>query len=350
MLKRIFCLSLCVLLVLPFAGCKKKDYTLSVDNESVVVSPEPKPVVYINPLTGENNMDKDSVLLRPVAIMVNNISVAQPVQTGLNKADIIYETEVEGGITRLLAVYKNLKSVEQIGTVRSARYDYVDLAAGHNAIYVHHGQDDYHAKPHFYVVDRIVLGTNNGGARVKNGLASEHTLYAYGDKLWESMVAQNLGTTLEKEETPWQTFADEKTPVKFETASSGVTVPFSSSYKTTFKYNAETGKYARYFGNTERKDYKTGEPVTVKNVFVLSTSIGPYPGCNDGKHHVKVQLQGGSGYYFVNGTYKKINWTKGNSSDPIKFTNEDGTPLIVNPGNSWVCIADSNDSQPIIAE
>lgn len=73
--------------------------------------------------------------------MINNISTAQPVQTGLNKADIIYETEVEGGITRLMAVFQDITTAEKIGTIRSARYPYVDLAMGHNAIFIHCGQD-----------------------------------------------------------------------------------------------------------------------------------------------------------------------------------------------------------------
>ena len=80
--------------------------------------------------------------------MINNISVAQSVQTGLSKADIVYETEVEGGITRLLAVFQDITAAEKIGTIRSARYPYVDLAMGHNAIYVHCGQDGTYCEPH----------------------------------------------------------------------------------------------------------------------------------------------------------------------------------------------------------
>ena len=79
MLKRILSLTLCTLMLIPFAGCKKKEYTLSVDTSASTPSVvEPEPETYINPLTGEKNLSKDDALLRPVAIMVNNISVAQP--------------------------------------------------------------------------------------------------------------------------------------------------------------------------------------------------------------------------------------------------------------------------------
>ncbi len=341
MFKKILSFSLCLALCLSFAGCgKNKDIVVESPNSSDA----PKPVTYINPLTGEDGLDKEAALQRPVAIMVNNISVAQPVQTGLNKADIVYETEVEGGITRLLAVYKDFKSVPQVGTVRSARYVYVDLAAGHNAFYVHHGADDVYAKPHFNVVNRLELQTNNGGARESNGLASEHTLYAKCEKLWTNLVKTGKAK-LSAEETPWQSFAKEGEDVKLGNAATSVTVPFSAAYKTTFKYDAEKGVYTRYFRDTLRKDYKTGEATQVKNVFVLNTSMSYY----SDNYHRNISLSSGSGYYFVNGTYTKINWSKGNASNSFKFTNEDGTALTVNPGSSWVCIADSSKSQPVIA-
>ena len=98
-------LSICLLSV---AGCSKNPESLSVDRGSEpapVVSEPVEEEVILNPLTGLADITKEEAENRPVAIMINNISVAQPVQTGLNDADVIYETEVEGGITRLLAVY-----------------------------------------------------------------------------------------------------------------------------------------------------------------------------------------------------------------------------------------------------
>ena len=340
MLKKLLSLSLCLFMILPFAGCDKKGETLSVDTNPEVSSSTPEPEYFVNPLTGEKNLDRETALLRPVAIMVNNISVAQGVQTGLNNADIIYETEVEGGITRLMAVFKDFKNAGQVGTVRSSRYAYIDLAAGHDAIYAYHGIDNEHAQPHLSAVDSIVVGTNNGGKRISNGLASEHTLYADGDKLWDSITSQKFSSTLENEAEPWMSFSD--SDVKFDYTAAQVTVPFSASYKTVFKYDEATGRYTRFFGTTERKDYKTGETTEVKNVFVLLTSISNYP---DGKHR-NIALESGDGYYLVNGTYTAIKWSKGAASNGFKFTKADGTELTVNAGSSWVCIADKNTSQP----
>ena len=351
MLKKISLVLLC--LVFTFAvGCKKTQAPLSVDRgdepSSVPEVTVSKPQFAVNPLTGIADLEIGKETDRPVALTINNISVAQPVQTGISKADIVYETEVEGGITRLVAVYQDISKVEKIGTVRSARYAFIDLAMGHNAIYVHHGQDAIHAGQHLNDVDHFVLDVNKGGARLSNGLSSEHTLYAFGDSLWKELV--NEGFDLKNSNaTPWQQFADAETPVKYESVANEVSVPFSGSYKTTMKYDSSTQKYIRMFNGSQCKDYVTGELSYFKNVFVLNTTIRTYPNCNDGKNHREILLNSGDGYYFVNGTYTPIKWEKGSAGNSFKFTNENGTALIVNPGNSWVCIADKNHSKPVIS-
>jgi len=348
MFKKIIPLLLCLCLVLGSAGCSKKPESLSVDKGEEPVSSvaSEEPVVEekaVNPLTGLKELTSKKAERRPVAIMVNNISVAQPVQTGLNAADIIYETEVEGGITRLMAVYQDISKVEKIGTVRSARYVYIDLALGHNAVYVHHGTDQNYAAPHLKDTDHFVLDSNNAGVRISNGLATEHTLYGYGDKIWKN-IADSDRTIKNKNTATWLNFADEESPVTFDKKAESVSIKLSSSYITEFKYNPDTERYTRYFKGTERKDYNTNESVTVKNVFVLNTDMSHYPI----PKYRKISLESGSGYYIVNGTCTEIKWSKGASTNGFVFKNADGTELTVNPGNSWVCIVDKNNNQPVI--
>lgn len=336
MTKRFFALLLSFVLLF-MAGCNNSDTNSGEGNDQVSSNiPDPGPTYYVNPLTGVADIvDEEVTTRRPVAVMINNISVAQPVQTGLTKADIVYETEVEGGITRLMAVYQDITKVAKFGTVRSARYPYVDLAMGHQAIYVHHGQDNTYCAPHLKDIQAFTLSTNNAGERIKNGLATEHTLYGYGLKLWDWFKTNTkFDLDLDRVVT-WQNFASEDESLTLDGVATNVSVPFSSSYKTVFKYDAEKQKYVRYFKETERLDYVTKENIYFKNVFVLITDITNYP---DG-YHRKVALQSGEGWYCVNGSYMPIRWSKGNSSDSLKFTDESGKTLKVNQGNSWVCIA-----------
>lgn len=338
MLKRILAALLAVLMIV-FVGCDNDvvyDDLSDYESESSSVIEQPTPSLAVNPLTGVAEFEDASIASRrPVAVMINNVNVAQKVQTGLSKADIVYETEVEGGITRLMAVYQNITEVEKLGSVRSARYPYVDLALGHNAIYVHCGQDPTYCKPHLADIDDLDIDTNSKGAkRIANGLSSEHTLYAITGDLWESINEKfNSKASSTK---PWANFTEETLALDGGAATS-VKVPFPAM-STSFTYDSATGLYTRIAGGTVLSDYYTGETTQVKNVFVLLTSISNYP---DGKHR-KVALTSGDGYYITNGTVQFIKWSKGASSNGFTFTDLNGNEVKVSNGNSWVCIADKS--------
>lgn len=326
-------------LTLLLGGCGQK--TIDVDISSTVSKEEP--VVHYNPLTGLP-IEQDALNLRPVALMINNISVAQPVQTGLNDADIIYEAYAEGGITRLLAVFKDISKVGNIGTIRSARYSHIDLAVGHDAIYVHAGKNETHAAPHMKELglDNFDLGARNYGFRVKNGKAYEHTLYTSGEKLTEGFEKYDYRRELKTESGNWQSFVSADKPVTpDEGACDEVSVTMSSSYITKFKYDASTGRYTRYSGSTERKDYRTGESVTVKNVLVLKTTT---KATGNKSGIVLTGLEGGEGYYISNGGYQTVKWSKGSAKNPLKITLADGSDCPYNPGNTWVCLVDKKNS------
>src|SRR5574344_1190792 len=75
---------------------------------------------------------------RPIAVMINNHAQARPYHSGLQDANIVYEIIVEGGITRMMAVFKDAETA-RIGSVRSSRHYFLDYALENDAIYVHFG-------------------------------------------------------------------------------------------------------------------------------------------------------------------------------------------------------------------
>ena len=334
-----FLAAVCCVALIFMVGCDNDvvyDNLSDYDNQ---ISESENNNLLVNPLTGVADVSKEVASRRPVAIMVNNVKTAQKVQTGLNAADIIYETEVEGGITRLMAVYQDITDLDKIGTVRSARYPYVDLALGHNAIYVHCGQDPTYCKPHLKDIDDLSIDTKSKGAkRISNGLSSEHTLYAIAGDLWEN-INENFDATASNN-TPWANFTSDTLTLDGGSAVN-VSVPFPT-ISTNFTYDAQSGLYTRLSGGTVLTDYYTNEQTQVKNVFVLLTSITNYP---DGKHR-KVALDSGDGYYVTNGTVQFIKWSKGNSTNGLKFTDTEGKEIKVSVGNSWVCIADKTTCNP----
>lgn len=340
MFKKILAAGFAALMIFAVGCDQNVVYDNLSDYESQPPVVENTPDLSVNPLTGVAEFeDTAKAKQRPIAIMVENSSISMPVQTGLSKADVIYETEVEGGITRLMAVYQDISDLDKIGNVRSARYPYVDLALGHNAVYIHCGQDPTYCAPHLKDIDDLSIDTNSKGAkRIANGLKSEHTLYAIAGDLWES-INEKFETTVSSV-APWVNFTEKALTLDGGSATS-VSVPFPAT-TTRFTYDEASGLYTRLIGSNVQTDYYTKETTQVKNVFVLLTSISNYP---DGKHR-KVALDSGDGYYITNGTVQFIKWSKGSATNGFKFTDTEGKEIEVSAGNSWVCIASKNTCNP----
>lgn len=342
MFKRILAVMLAALMIFA-VGCNDNVvYDDLSDYESEAPVAEETPDLAVNPLTGVAEFENaDKAKQRPVAIMVENSTISMPVQTGLSKADVIYETEVEGGITRLVAVYQDISDLDKIGNVRSARYPYVDLALGHNAIYVHCGQDPTYCAPHLNDIDDLDINSDDTGSkRIANGLSSTHNVYVLAQDMWKR-ISDKFDTTVSNP-SEWVSFTTEKLTLDGGAATS-VSVPFPTS-TTRFTYDEASGLYTRLIGSAVQTDYFTKETTQVKNIFVLLTSITDYP---DGEHR-KVALQSGDGYYITNGTVQFIKWSKGSATNSFKFTDTNGNEIKVSAGNSWVCIANKSTCNPDI--
>jgi len=304
----------------------------------------------LNPLTGLYNLNESEQDTRPTAIMVNNIAIAQSVQTGLKDADIVYETYAEGGITRLMAVYKDVSQAGKIGTIRSARYSYVELAGGHDAIYVHAGCDPNYCEPLMTKLRTDDFDLNGGatavyGGRVSNGLASEHTLYTSGTKLatgfkdlkWRINVDSNHNEN-------WQNFNKSDSPtIPSDGSANNVSVTMSKAYVSGFSYDTQTGMYNKTQNGLAHKDYVTGDQISFKNVLVLFATITTF----SDDYHVKTELTSGAGYYASQGGYEAVNWSKNGTYGSLKLTTSSGGTVDYNAGTTWVCFVDKNNKNEV---
>ena len=137
---------------------------------------------------------------RPYAVMINNIKTVWGYQSGLQDAYMVYEIIVEGGYTRLMALYKDV-SLDRIGSVRSSRHYFLDYALENDAIYVHFGwspqaQSDISS----FGVNNINFLSYSGYTRDTSlGLASEHTAFTSTSKIMEGANYYGYRTTTESE-------------------------------------------------------------------------------------------------------------------------------------------------------
>lgn len=299
----------------------------------------------MNLLTGLPTLSEKAIGKRPVAIMVNNLPDALP-QYGISDADIIFELPVEADITRLMAVYGDYTKVPDVCSIRSCRYYYPILAVGFDAFYVHAGIDPTIAKQ---TVDRLDINTIDGAyaeyglfardqSRINSGYALEHTAVFYGTGLAEALEKDDVRLDLKEEKRqPAFLFAQngsEIVPAGEE--AKNINIVFSSYYSNVdFAYNEETGTYDKYMNGNPHMDGVTGKQLTFENVIMLETAIS----VRDDKGRKNIDIYGGngaSGYYASKGKIQKIHWEKPGDYDYLSFTDENGNPLEINRGKTYI--------------
>lgn len=348
-LLRITALTLALLFCLMmFTACSpSKDPEEPVTQVSEPVpEPEPEPVFYsyLNGLP----VDEATSTRRPIAIMINNIRQALP-QFGISKAGIIYEALAEGGITRMLAVFDQYEDIAQIGSIRSARPYYLDMAQGLDAIYFHIG-----GSPAAYsalssrTIDSfdLISGSNNDLSwrdknRIKNN-GYEHSVLTSGDRIANKIAKNGLRNTRNEAYTKAFNFADDVS-LESGVSASKVTVPFSN-YKTgVFTYDAENDFYRVSQHGNAHIDAGTGSQLAMKNVFVLY--INSYVVKGDTAGRLAFDIVGsGKGKYITGGKAIDIKWEKESPTRSFYYTNADGSEVEVARGDTYVCIVPLNSN------
>ena len=305
-------------------------------------TPEPTPTPYagpVNPLTGLP-MDEEKIASRPVGVMLNNIKDALP-QLGISQADIIYEARVEYGITRLFALYQNVDDVGVIGSVRSARPDFLEIVAGHDAILLHAGgsQDAYNIidsgkVTSFDCVRSPLLNVLfwRDKERMKT-MSIEHTLVTSGEWIRNYLPKTNT-RMLHKDDFSYEMqFVADGTPENGQKAMT-ITVPFSD-YKTgMFKYDEKSGKYLVGQHGEAHIDGNSGEQMAVTNVIIINTKLSVI----DSGGHVAMDLTEGDGWYACGGKIIPIKWSKDSFNDQFVYKTTDGELLKIGVGKSYVNI------------
>ena len=304
-------------------------------------APTEPPVLYRHPLTGAPLEQPWSG--QAVAVVINNLKKAMP-QKGISQADLFYEVEVEGDITRCLAIFTDLSKVADIGPVRSARTAFNSLAVSYGAPLVHCGgspglalagryDDSYDKIDNWEHIDQAYNGKYfyRDSDRLNSGYAYEHTLFTTGEKLQQAVDTKGYNTP------DVDSFGLQFTPdveLKGEKAEE-ITVTFKSKKKTVLTYDAAKGVYNVNMHGTEYIDGNTNEPITFKNVIVLYTKQWYY---SDGMHKIYDTIGSGEGYAAINGKIVPITWNRESLRTNYTYALADGTPLELDVGSSYIAL------------
>lgn len=307
----------------------------------------------VNYLTGLPLAQGEQANIRACAVIINNLSPVVKYQTGLSFADVIYEYEVEGGITRLLAVFRNPENISQIGSIRSARAVSLNIAMGLDAFYIHAGgsNEAYSmlSSASYTHIDGISdSGTFFRVAAVSSNVGYEHSMFTSSSRLTTKLTAlKNAGTRTALKsgyETPFSFYDDDTSPAG--TAAVKVTTKYGS-YQPYFKYDSGMGLYTRREYNALHIDSLNGKALAFKNVIVLAV---PSTLSGDSSGHRNFRDVGsGTGVYVTNGVSVQITWSKASGNAPLKLYAADGSALKINKGKTFVSYVNGTDNITVSA-
>jgi Protein of unknown function (DUF3048). len=335
---------LVLLLFIVGAGIGVYKSLSSKDNKTEEKKKEEKPVIKeeIKKLQIVNE-DSDS---RNVAVMYNNISNVWGYQSGLQDAYIVYEIIVEGGYTRLMAIFKDAKT-ERIGSVRSSRPYYLDYVLENDANYVHYG-----GSTQAYSEIKSLKINNIDGMSYAAGfwrdktlkLASEHTAFTSMERIKKGLEKYKYRTTTTTD-LLLNYSVDEIDISGMEGAikADSVYINYSNSRSTTFEYDNINKVYLRSQGTAKttytHTDYVTKNQYTTKNI--ITYQVENYSLDSYGRQALK-NIGGGSGYYITDGYAVPITWEKTTRSSQTVYRYLNGKEIVVNDGNTYIQIQPKN--------
>jgi len=306
-----------------------------------------KGIEHYNPLTGEV-MDLGLAQQRPIAVVLNNISDSLP-HNGVSKADIIYEYPVEGGLSRMLALYQDFSDVGMVGSIRSARHYTVQLANSYDAILVGAGRSSQAAEevralgiPFLNEVEgpeRDIFFRDRSripGRRVDN----LHAVVTTGERMMQWLPEYNFRLEHESSYEHMISFTEDGTPENGSNANQ-VVAHLSTGKSSAFYYDAEKGTYHMHQYNRDFTDANDDSRPGFTNVLIIKTSVTNIQG--DASGRVNVTTTGmGDGYYINGGKFIEINWSRSDISSPFHYTQKNWAPLDFGIGKTFICIVPAN--------
>lgn len=306
---------------------------------------------------------------RPLLVVVENHLDSRP-QSGLSKADVVYEAVAEGAITRFLAVFYcadaayAVKGDYDLGPVRSARTYFLDWASEYSdyPLYTHVGgagqcndptvdpkakslcqieKYGWKNKETWSDLDQWALGIKEcrrEETRTGKEVATEHQMYCSSNALWTKAGARKLtnvntkGVSWDKNFRSWL--------FKDDTPSSGSVSPEFDfwrdykDYKVKWEYDKANNAYKRFNGGIAHIDFNTEEQLTAKNIVVQFTpEKGPV---DEHKHLIYTTIGTGRALIFQDGLVIDGKWAKKSRMDKTLFYDEKGKEIKFNRGPIWI--------------
>jgi hypothetical protein len=307
----------------------------------------------VSPLSG---LPCDNWNRRPIAVMQPGDVTARPA-AGFSEADMVLEIPViTSSITRLMAVYL-CNTPPEVGSMRSARHDFIDLAKGLDAIFVSWGRSESHTDTDPVGLAKGILDRGeidnincNGDAGKSANACPENPCFrkegmtygvdsGYGHPAGFFQCAKDFGYRTENQFVGYK----HTTEAALDARPNGghLRVAFAGPYAVEYDYDKATNSYLRTWGNVPDTDRNNKQRIAPKNVAVLIAQSEQIEG-----QYNNVQLgdpwydrtDSGDAFYYMNGQEVKGTWKKdkSNISSKLFFYDQSGQEIQFVPGQLWV--------------
>jgi hypothetical protein len=284
----------------------------------------------LDPLTGLPPSSPAAATRPALGVKIDNVEGAWP-QAGLNQADIVFDLPVEGGLTRLLAIFHS-QDVALFGPIRSARPVDADLLhlLGH-AYFAFSGgtssdlgpiNNHSNATPMWWDVTPSLFVIRHDHAIPHQVFGTTAMLYAGGEQRAPSTTP------------PPPMFSYAGTPPVGVSAATNVTAQYSAA-TAVWTWNGK--QYLR--NQSGHPDLLLdGSQVSATNVVVMSVSVQNTSAHDSHGTVVPLPVVLGSGqvWVFRNGLVVKGTWSRAGENAPMKLQTATGQIIALAPGRTWV--------------
>lgn len=329
-------------------------------------SPTPTPngpFIYpegVNPLTGLPYPSEAAMQRRNLIVKISNYPPIVRPQTGLNLADVVYEVEAEGGVTRFAAIFRS-NMPERVGSVRSARLLDTELITMYNALLAYSGtsepiQNLILTSDWVFQTFSPLKGDNceNAGFCRDESLddrAFEHTLFLDTRVLYDLATRRNVNTGYRA-----RGFAFSDIPDANGTPANDIYLEWYGQADARWQYDPGTERYLRFTDGVPHMDAGDGQQLWADNLIVIEVPHNERPdlfppGVNYASLEIALWDQGRA-YVFRDGMYYVGYWRRQNS-DPgsaLQVIYGNNQPIMLQPGRTWVSVVRGLGAQVTISE
>ena len=275
---------------------------------------------------------------RVVAVKIDDHPRARP-QVALNEADVVYETLVEGGITRFIALYQTA-DFEKVGPNRSGRVTDSDLIKALDAAFQISGAQQW--VKNIFRIDGIHVLYDNGVTTFRDkSRPAPHNLFTSTLKIRSTADDREWS-----DENPGNMFVFGDAPSSGVEATN-ISMSFSSGPNANWEWDGET--YLRSNGSSAHQTINIdGDREQVDADLLVALKVREFIARNPAGSGTSLPTADtvgtGDAIIFYNGEVVEGTWTRASDKDMFTLTNEDGTAMVIPPGRIWISLIPNTES------